>query len=100
MINNNGVNFYQWFVAIDFIVHLFQILKHVRLHLCSPKFLSGIVSKNEMVKNDKECLKLVDEAINYRLAPHQRSSPTQYSNPRKYGQVLYAGEQYIFLVAQ
>ena len=48
-------------------VYLFQILKHVRLHLCSPKFLSDIVSEDEMVKNDNECLKLVVEAINYRL---------------------------------
>jgi hypothetical protein len=31
-----------------YFVHFFQILKHVRLHLCSPKFLSGIVSEDEM----------------------------------------------------
>src|ERR1700678_3638637 len=51
----NSLHFYTYFV------HFFQILKHVRLHLCSPKFLSGIVSEDEMVKNDNECLKLVLE---------------------------------------
>lgn len=80
-------------------VHFFQILKHVRLHFCSSKFLSDIVSGDEMVKNENECRKLVAEARNYQiLSPHYRSSTVQYSNLRKYGQVLYAGEQYIILV--
>jgi hypothetical protein len=60
--------------------------------------LSGTVSEDEMVKNDNECLKLVDKAINYRLALHQRSSPIEYSNSRKYGQMLYAGAHDVLFV--
>jgi hypothetical protein len=56
------------------------------------------VSEDEIVKNDDECLKLVVEAMNYRLAPYQRSSPIQYSNSRKYGQMLYAGAHHVLFV--
>jgi len=52
-----------------------------------------------MVKNDSECRKLIVEAREYLLPLHQRSSSIQYSNPRKYGQVLYTGEHDVRLVS-
>ncbi|KAK6044871.1 hypothetical protein COOONC_17624, partial [Cooperia oncophora] len=39
-----------------------QLLEHVRLPLCSPKFLAETVSEDALVKADEACRDLLDEA--------------------------------------
>ncbi|KAK6056825.1 hypothetical protein COOONC_05664 [Cooperia oncophora] len=41
---------------------LFELLEHVRLPTCHPRFLVDTVSKDELVKSDARCRDLVDEA--------------------------------------
>lgn len=71
-----------------------QILQHVRLPQVSPKFLVGTVSSEPLIKNDRECLELVDEAKNYLLLPQERplmqGPRTKPRKPVRYGEVLYA----------
>ncbi|KAK6039520.1 BTB And Kelch [Cooperia oncophora] len=39
-----------------------KLLEHVRLPLCSPKFLAITLSKNDLVTGDAACRALLDEA--------------------------------------
>ncbi len=75
---------------------ILQVLEHVRLPLCSPPFLCGVVGDDVLVRMDARCRDLVDEAKNYMLLPQERSKMqgprTRPRKPVKYGQVLYAGE--------
>ncbi|PIO59546.1 BTB And Kelch, partial [Teladorsagia circumcincta] len=44
-----------------------NLLEHVRLPFCSPKFLVSAVSDNALVMENLDCRDLVDEAKNYQL---------------------------------
>ena len=74
---------------------IFEVLQHVRLPLCNPKFLVGTVSNDALIKSDSECRDLVDEAKNYLLLPQERpmmqGPRTRSRKPARYGEVLYAG---------
>ncbi|GMS98580.1 hypothetical protein PENTCL1PPCAC_20755, partial [Pristionchus entomophagus] len=73
---------------------LYQVLSHVRLPFCSPKFIVSTVSEDPLVKQDPGCRDLVDEAKNYLLLPLERSKMQgpryRARKPLKYGEVLYA----------
>ncbi len=47
-------------------------MRHVRLPLCKPEFVSETVSKDDLVKLDLECRDLVDEAKDYQLRPREK----------------------------
>ncbi|KAK6050573.1 hypothetical protein COOONC_11921, partial [Cooperia oncophora] len=46
---------------------ILQLLEHVRLALCHPKFLVETVSEDPLVMTDPTCRHLLDEAKNYQL---------------------------------
>lgn len=74
--------------------HLSMLLSHVRLPLCTPKFLVSVVSEEILVKSDPASRDLVDEAKNYLLLPVERPNMqgprTKPRKPLQGSEVLYA----------
>ena len=72
-----------------------QVLQHVRLPLCHPKFIVNTVSEEILIKGDQESRDLVDEAKNYLLLPLDRSNMqgprTRPRKPVRWREILYAG---------
>lgn len=50
------------------------ILKHVRLPLLEPEYLTDVVMAHQLIKNSLECRDLVDEAKDYYLLPERRNN--------------------------
>lgn len=77
----------------------FQVLEHVRLPLCTSKFLVNSVSQDPLIRADIKCRDLVDEAKDYQLLPAERvdhqSARTKPRRPVRVGELLYAGGEYI-----
>ncbi|CAI5439262.1 unnamed protein product [Caenorhabditis angaria] len=73
---------------------LSMLLSHVRLPLCSPKFLVSTVSEDILIKSDPASRDLVDEAKNYLLLPVERANMqgprTRPRKPLKLREVLFA----------
>ncbi|CAB3407173.1 unnamed protein product [Caenorhabditis bovis] len=74
--------------------HLSMLLSHVRLPLCSPKFLVTTVSEEMLIKTDPASRDLVDEAKNYLLLPVERPNMqgprTKPRKPLRLREVLFA----------
>ncbi|CAI2302977.1 unnamed protein product [Caenorhabditis sp. 36 PRJEB53466] len=74
--------------------HLSMLLSHVRLPLCTPKFLVSVVSEEILVKSDPASRDLVDEAKNYLLLPVERPNMqgprTRHRKPLQVAEWLYA----------
>uniref|UniRef100_A0A1I7TK06 BTB domain-containing protein n=1 Tax=Caenorhabditis tropicalis TaxID=1561998 RepID=A0A1I7TK06_9PELO len=75
-------------------LHLPMLLSHVRLPLCTPKFLVSVVSEEVLVKSDPLSRDLVDEAKNYLLLPVERPNMqgprTKPRKPLQIAEMLYA----------
>lgn len=56
------------------VLHLSELLGHVRLALMKPQFLVHNVGENEFVKRSHSCRDLVDRAKNYLLLPLKRDA--------------------------
>ncbi|KFD50567.1 hypothetical protein M513_08516, partial [Trichuris suis] len=71
-----------------------EVLKYVRLPLCSAKFLVGTAGTDLLIKSDEAARELVDEAKNYLLLPQERpllqGPRTRHRKPIRYGEVMYA----------
>lgn len=52
--------------------YLPKLINHVRLPLLSPKFLTDVCDKEQLIKNSFECRDLLDEAKKYHLRPDLR----------------------------
>ena len=52
--------------------HLPKLLKHVRLPLLSPQFLTDVCDNETMIKKSFDCRDLLDEAKKYYLRPDCR----------------------------
>lgn len=74
--------------------HLSMLLSHVRLPLCTPKFLVSVVSEEILVKSDPASRDLVDEAKNYLLLPVERPNMqgprTRPRKPLQVAEIMYA----------
>ncbi|KAF1770442.1 hypothetical protein GCK72_002261 [Caenorhabditis remanei] len=74
--------------------HLSMLLSHVRLPLCTPKFLVSVVSEEILVKSDPASRDLVDEAKNYLLLPVERPNMqgprTKPRKPLQVAEMMYA----------
>ncbi|CAD6199594.1 unnamed protein product [Caenorhabditis auriculariae] len=74
--------------------YLSELLQHVRLPLCTAKFLVSTVSEDILVKSDAASRDLVDEAKNYLLLPVERPNMqgprTRPRKPLKLGEILFA----------
>ncbi|KAK6043773.1 hypothetical protein COOONC_18722, partial [Cooperia oncophora] len=74
----------------------FQLLEHVRLASCHPKFLVGTVSEDPLVMNDATCRHLLDEAKNSQLLRLSTYGPLELQGRKsrksfETGEVLYVG---------
>lgn len=58
------------------------ILKHVRLPLLKPEYLTDVVMAHHLIKNSLECRDLVDEAKDYYLLPERRNINSPRTRPR------------------
>uniref|UniRef100_A0A1I7TK05 BTB domain-containing protein n=1 Tax=Caenorhabditis tropicalis TaxID=1561998 RepID=A0A1I7TK05_9PELO len=80
--------------ADEFALKNFSLLSHVRLPLCTPKFLVSVVSEEVLVKSDPLSRDLVDEAKNYLLLPVERPNMqgprTKPRKPLQIAEMLYA----------
>ncbi|XP_014678911.1 PREDICTED: kelch-like protein diablo isoform X1 [Priapulus caudatus] len=61
-----------------------EVLKHVRLPLCSPYYLYDCVRTQEVIRQSVECQELVEQATKYHLLPDRRVElRTSRTQPRK-----------------
>ncbi|KAK6036638.1 BTB And Kelch [Cooperia oncophora] len=58
-----------------------KLLEHVRLPLCSPKFLAITLSENDLVTGDAACRTLLDEAKTYQLLKLSSPEPPDVQGP-------------------
>ncbi|KAK6009471.1 BTB And Kelch, partial [Ostertagia ostertagi] len=76
--------------------YLSKLLEHVRLPLCSPKFLVGTVGEDPLLSDDTACQELVNEAKNHLLLQLATLEHSKLQGPRirprkvLSGEVLYA----------
>lgn len=64
--------------------HLGQLLAHIKLPLLSPQFIADHVDTNVLLKDDRDCISLVMEAMKYHLLPERRLSlQNARTKPRK-----------------
>ncbi len=51
-----------------------EVMSHVRLPFVSSQFLSSSVEQEELIRNEKQCKLLIEEAYFYKKSPEKRSS--------------------------
>jgi hypothetical protein len=59
--------------------HIKTLFEHLRLPLLQPEYLLEVVEQNPLIKDDKECKEIVDEAKRYHLLPARRQ---EFISPR------------------
>lgn len=59
--------------------HIKTLFEHLRLPLLQPEYLLEVVEQNPLIKDDKECKEILDEAKRYHLLPARRQ---EFMSPR------------------